>query len=163
MLIPTLVMAALAITLILIGYFRGQGQHVQGLKLGWDMTIQILPMLICSFMMAGMIQTLIPKEVISTWVGGQSGWRGILIGSVAGGLTPGGPYVSMPIVAGLYRAGAGTATLVAYLTAWSEWAVARWPMEIGLIGPRFFMIRMCSVILFPPLAGWISMLLFPKG
>jgi uncharacterized membrane protein YraQ (UPF0718 family) len=163
MLVPTLVMAAIAIILVLIGYFRGQGQYLVGLKAGGVMTVQILPMLIFAFIAAGMIQVLIPQDIIVKWVGGHSGWRGILIGSVAGGLTPGGPYVSMPIVAGLYRAGAGISTLVAYLTAWSVWAVARWPMEIGLIGTRFFFVRMCSSIVLPPLAGYTALLLFPKG
>jgi uncharacterized membrane protein YraQ (UPF0718 family) len=163
MLIPTIIMAAIAIILLYIGYIRGQGQHVMGLKSAWTMTWQVLPLLIFAFIAAGMIQVLIPEEIVTKWVGGQSGWRGILIGCVAGGLTPGGPYVSLPIVAGLARAGAAIPTLVAYLTAWSIYAVARLPMEVGLMGPRFVFVRLCTSFLLPPLAGWITMLLFPKG
>jgi len=161
MLVPTLVMAALALTLLYIGYSRGQGQHLVGLKSAWRMTLQVLPLLIFAFIIAGMIQALIPQATITKWVGGQSGWRGILIGCVAGGLTPGGPYVSLPIVAGLARAGASVPTLVAYLTAWSIYAVARLPMEVGLLGPRYVLVRLCSSFLLPPLAGWIAMFLFP--
>jgi len=163
MLIPTLVMAVLALILLYIGYSRGQGQHLIGLKAAWRMTWQVLPLLVFAFVMAGMIQALIPQETITKWVGGQSGWRGILIGCAAGGLTPGGPYVSLPIVAGLARAGASVPTLVAYLTAWSIYAVARLPMEVGLLGPRFVIVRLCSSFLLPPLAGWLTLLLFPKG
>jgi uncharacterized membrane protein YraQ (UPF0718 family) len=163
MLIPTIIMAAIAIILLYIGYIRGQGQHVMGLKSAWTMTWQVLPLLIFAFIAAGMIQVLIPEEIVTKWVGGQSGWRGILIGCVAGGLTPGGPYVSLPIVAGLAQAGAAIPTLVAYLTAWSIYAVARLPMEVGLMGPRFVFVRLCTSFLLPPLAGWITMLLFPKG
>ncbi len=163
MLVPTLIMAVLAVVLLYVGYSRGEGQHLLGLQSGGRMLVQIVPLLMFAFIVAGMIQVLIPHEAIAKWVGGESGWRGIMIGSFAGALTPGGPYVSMPLVAGLARGGAGTATLVAYLTGWSVWAVARLPMEIGIIGPRFTLIRLCSSLVLPPLAGWIAMVLFPKG
>jgi uncharacterized membrane protein YraQ (UPF0718 family) len=163
MLVSTLIMAVIAIILLLIGYFRGQGQYITGLKTAGVMTVQILPLLVFAFVAAGMIQVLIPQAVIAKWVGTASGWRGIMIGSVAGALTPGGPYVSMPIVAGLYRAGAGTSTMVAYMTGWSVWAIARLPLEIGIIGPRFTLIRLCSSVVLPPIAGWTAMLLFSKG
>ena len=163
MLIPTIIMAVLAIVLLYIGYYRGQGQHITGLQMGGKMILQMFPLLVCALVVAGMIQVLIPHEAIAKWVGTESGWRGILIGSVAGALTPGGPYVSMPLVAGLFRAGAGTSTLVAYITGWSVWAVARLPLEIGIIGPRFALIRMVCSILLPPLAGFTALMLFPKG
>jgi hypothetical protein len=134
MLVPTLVMATIAVALILIGYNRGQGEHVAGLLKGWDMTIQILPLLVFAFIVAGMVQILVPQELLSRWIGEESGLRGILIGCVAGGLAPGGPYVSLPVVAGLLKSGAGTGTMVAFLTAWSLWAFQRLPMELGILG-----------------------------
>jgi uncharacterized membrane protein YraQ (UPF0718 family) len=93
-------------------------------------------------------------------VGGESGLRGILIGTVAGGLTPGGPYVSLPIVAGLLKAGAGVGTMVAYLTAWSLWAVGRLPMEFGMLGWRFTLVRLACTFFFPPIAGLIAQIFF---
>ena len=71
------------------------------------MVVQIMPLLIFAFVMAGMIQTLLPHDLIAKWVGAESGLRGIILGTLAGAVTPGGPYVSMPIAAGLLRAGAG--------------------------------------------------------
>ncbi|GAH90545.1 unnamed protein product, partial [marine sediment metagenome] len=73
MLIPTIIMGALAVALIFLGYFKGQGQHITGLKLSLNMTIEILPLLIFSFIVAGMIQTLIPSELLSKWIGSESG------------------------------------------------------------------------------------------
>ena len=79
---------------------------------------------------------------------------------MAGGLAPGGPYVSLPIVAALLKAGAGTGTMVAFLTGWSLWAVARLPMEVGILGWKFTLVRVASTFFFPPIAGWIAMVLF---
>jgi uncharacterized membrane protein YraQ (UPF0718 family) len=160
MLLPTIIMAVLAVTLLLIGYSKSQDFPLKGLKSALNMTVQILPLLIFAFIVAGMIQALLPKELLSRWIGEEAGLRGIFIGTVAGGLTPGGPYVSLPVVAGLLKAGAGVGIMVAYLTAWSLWAVGRLPMEIGILGWKFTLVRLASTFIFPPLAGLIAHYLF---
>ena len=160
MLIPTIVMAVLAIVLAFIAYNRGGGEHIQGLKSTGNMFMQILPLLIFALIVAGMVQVLIPHDLISRWVGAESGFRGLLIGSVLGGITPGGPFVSMPIAAGLLRTGASIGTMVAFMTSWSLLAVARMPMEIGLMGWKFAVIRLACVFFFPPIAGLIANKLF---
>ena len=160
MLIPTLIMAFLAIILMIIGYSKGGGQHVTGLQYAFKITIQIFPLLICAFIVAGMVQVLIPHELISKWVGEGSGMRGIFIGTLAGSLTPGGPYVSLPLAAGFLKAGAGLGTMVAFITAWSLWAVSRLPLEIGILGWKFTLIRLACVFFFPPIAGFLAQTFF---
>jgi uncharacterized membrane protein YraQ (UPF0718 family) len=156
MLIPTVIMGVIAIVLLVIVYQRGGGEHILGLKLAGNLLLQIIPILIFAFIIAGMIQVLVPTEMISRWVGAESGFRGILIGTAIGGFMPGGPYVSLPIAAGLLRAGAGIGTMVALITAWSLLAFARLPIEIGLIGWKFTLIRLACVFFFPPIAGLIA-------
>lgn len=158
MIIPTIIMGVLAAILLLMGYYKGQ--HIMGMKIALNMVLQILPLLFFAFIVAGMIQVLLPRETIARWIGKESGLRGILIGTVAGGLSPGGPYVSLPIAAGLLRSGAGIGTMVAFLTGWSLWAVSRLPMEVGILGWRFTLIRIVSTFFFPPIAGWIAQVLF---
>lgn len=160
MLLPTLVMGALALVLLLIGYKRGQGQHIEGMKTALDMTVQILPLLVFALLAAGMAQVLLPRELLSQWIGAESGFKGILIGTVAGGLAPGGPFVSFPLAAGLLRAGAGVGTMVAFLTGWSLLAVSRLPMEVGILGWKFALIRLACTFFLPPIAGVLAQNLF---
>jgi uncharacterized membrane protein YraQ (UPF0718 family) len=160
MLIPTLIMGALALILLGIGFYQGEGQHIVGMKSAMSMVVQIAPLLIFAFIVAGMVQVLIPHELILKWVGAESGMRGILLGSLAGGLSPGGPYVNLPIAAALLRSGAGIGTMVAFLTGWSLWAFARLPMEVGILGWRFTLIRLACTCFFPPIAGLIAQSLF---
>ena len=160
MLIPATIMGILAIALFFIAYFRGQGEHISGIKSALDMIVQITPLLIFAFIVAGMFQVLLPKEVISKWIGTESGIRGIIIGTVAGGLCPGGPFVSLPIVAGLLRTGASVGTMVAFFTGWSLWAVSRLPMDVGILGWKFTLIRMGTTFFFPPIAGLIAQTFF---
>ncbi len=154
MLAATIAMVILAAALL--GYAHAQGVHMSGLVLGFRTFLTILPLLLAVFTIAGLIEVLVPKEKVAALLGDQAGFRGILFGCLAGAVTPGGPYVSFPVVASIYRAGAGIGTIVAYVTAWSLWAVARLPMEIGIVGPRVTLIRLASTLIFPPIAGLIA-------
>lgn len=163
MLVPTLVMGAIALVLLYLAWQKGGGQHIAGLKFGLNMTVSTLPLLILAFLVAGLVQALLPPAAVAKWVGAESGFRGILIGSLAGGLAPGGPYVSLPLATALVRAGAGTGTMVAFLTAWSLWAFARLPMEVGILGWRLTLARLACTFFFPPIAGLIARALFDRA
>ncbi len=156
MLIPTIIMAVIAVILYIIDFLRGEGQQITGIKSAFQMILETLPLLIFAFIVAGLVQALLPNDLISRWVGEESGNRGIIIGTLAGGLTPGGPYVSLPIVAGFLKSGAGIGTMVAFLTSWSLWAVSRLPMEFGILGWKFTLIRLLSTFFFPPFAGLLA-------
>jgi uncharacterized membrane protein YraQ (UPF0718 family) len=160
MLIPTIVLGVAAVVLVAVGYSRGAGQHIAGIRSGGVMLAEIIPLLLFAFVIAGMVQVLLSQDLIARWVGAEAGMRGILIGSLAGGVCPGGPFVSLPIAAGLLRAGAGPGTMVAFITGWSIWAVSRLPMEVGILGWRFTLIRLASTAVFPVLAGIIAEWLF---
>ena len=154
MLVPTIIMGFLAVILVFISYQKGV--HIQGLKTSAAMLMQVLPLMVLAFVVAGMAQSLVPQGIISKWVGVESGFRGILIGSVVGGIMPGGPFVNLPIAAGLLRVGASVGTMVAFLTGWSILAFTRIPMEVGIMGWKFWLIRLACTFFFPPVAGLIA-------
>ena len=162
MLVPMIIMGVIAVVLLFIGYQRGGGEHIMGLKSAGNLLLQIAPLLIFAFIVAGMIQTLIPTETISKWIGTESGFRGVLIGTVVGGFIPGGPYVTLPIAAGLLRAGASIGTMVALVAAWALLAVFRLPIEVGLLGWKFTLIRIACTFFFPPIAGLLANLFFSR-
>ena len=160
MLIPTIIMGVLAIVFLFLAYQKGGEAHITGLKAAGNMILQVAPLLIFAFIIAGIIPLLVPQEQISRWIGTESGMRGILIGTVVGGFLPGGPYVSLPMAAGLLQVGAGVGTMVALLTGWSLLAFSRLPMEIGIMGWKFTLIRLVCTFFFPPIAGFIANRLF---
>ena len=154
MLASTVIMGVLAAALLAVAYFKGA--HMAGLSQAMRMTVQILPLLIFAFIIAGVVQVLLPHEAIARWIGEESGVKGILLGTVAGTLTPGGPYVSLPIVAGLLRTGAGMGVMVAYITGWSLLNISRLPLDIGILGWKFTLVRFLSVLMLPPIAGTLA-------
>ena len=160
MLVPTIIMGVLAVVVILLGYQKGGGEHVLGLKAAGTMLIQLLPLQVFAFIIAGVVPFLIPQQTIAGWIGAESGFKGILIGSFVGGLMPGGPFVSLPIAAGFLRIGASVGTMVAFITGWSLLAFYRLPLEIGILGWKFTIIRLACTFFLAPVAGFIADKLF---
>lgn len=160
MLIPTIIMGVIAVILLAVAFTRGEGEHIAGLKSSWEMILQIIPLLIFAFIISGLVRVMLPEDIIAKWVGTESGFRGIMIGTVAGAFTPGGPYVSLPIVAGLVQTGASIGTIVAFITGWSLWAFSRLPLEVGILGWKVTLIRIAVTFLFAPIAGLLAQLIF---
>jgi len=158
--IPTIVMGGLAVGLAWFSYWQGKDYHIEGTKTAAVMVVQVLPLLFFAFVVAAIVQSYIPKDTLSAWVGVKSGWRGLLVGTVAGGFCPGGPFVTMPIALVLVRAGAGVGTIVAFLTAWSLWGISRLPIELGFLGWKLAAIRFGTTFFFPPIAGALAHVLF---
>jgi len=161
-LIPTIIVGVIAIVLIIIACVKGGNLHIEGLKAGGSLFIEVLPLLIFAFIIAGTLPLLIPTDIISSWLGADSGIRGVFVGSAIGGFMPGGPFSAMPIAAGFLQLGAGIGTMVAFMTSWSLWAITRLPLEIGLLGWRFTVIRLACTFIFPIIAGLLANLLFSK-
>ena len=93
MLFPTLFMGALALAVSVVA-FR-QGQLVEGGRVSWHMAVEIFPLLVFALILAGMTQVIIPQQLVTEWVGENAGMKGILVGAVAGGFCPGGPYTKL--------------------------------------------------------------------
>lgn len=157
---PTVALTILAAALVFIGYRNGQGQHITGLNSAMKMTVQVMPLVVMALIVSGMAQALIPQAGMAKWVGAESGMKGIMIGTVAGSLAPGGPFVSMPIALGMLKAGAGVGTMVAFLTSWSLISLMRFPLEVGILGWKLTLMRLSCSFFIPPLTGLLAQALY---
>ncbi|MBI4829233.1 MAG: permease [Nitrospinae bacterium] len=160
LIVITLLFGLAAAAMVAYGYVKGGGQGALGIKLAATNLGRVLPLLIFAFIIAGMVQALVPQDLIAHWVGEGSGWRGIMVGTVAGAMTPAGPFVSFPIAAALLKAGACVGPLVAFLTAWMLLSVSRIPIELGILGWKLTLIRVACCFFVPPVAGWLAWRVF---
>src|SRR5207245_3302084 len=152
----TIVLVVLALVLAAVAYLKDPGLPLIGAKNGFSMLRFILPRLVPALMLAGLMQVLIPEAVISRHFGRAGGLRAILMATVAGVLTPGGPMVSVPFMVALANSGAALPSLVAYMTSWSLFGVQRiiaW--EAPLMGWHFVVVRVIPSLAFPIVAGWL--------
>jgi uncharacterized membrane protein YraQ (UPF0718 family) len=154
--ITTIVLAILAIAFAIVAYLRDPGLPWIGARNGLSMLWFVLPRLVPALLLAGMLQVLVPQETVSRYLGREGGFRGILIASAAGVVTPGGPMVTVPFLVALANSGAAVAPLVAYMTSWSLFGMQRiiaW--EAPLMGWQFVIVRVIPSLAFPIIAGWL--------
>jgi len=152
----TLILVGVAAVLLIYALIRGENLALAGIKLTGTTIWNNLILMMAGFLIAGLMQVLVPAELIARWLGEASGIKAILIGCVTGGIVPGAPYVVFPIVAGLYKAGASLGAVVGFVTAWSLWSVSRLPVEMALINPKAALIRYGITFIVPPAAGLLA-------
>jgi len=152
----TYVLVVVALILLIFALIRGRDLAIEGLKLAGSTLWNNLAIMLAGFIIAGLMQVLLPKELIAKWLGNASGVKAVLLGCLAGGIIPGSPYAVFPIVAGFYKAGAGLGAMIGFVTAWSLWSISRLPVEIALINPKAALIRYGITFLVPPAAGLIA-------
>lgn len=159
----TLVMIVAAVVALIVIYWKSPEAAAKGLNATGSLIWEITPRMIAAFTLAGLIQAVVPQEVIVRWMGGGSGMKGILIGTTLGSLTPGGPMTHFPVIASLFKMGVGVGPLVAYLTAWSLFGLQRIIMwEIPFLGPKVVAIRVAVSFFFPLFAGWLCDVIWAK-
>lgn len=138
-------------------YAQGLEGVETGVMNGLHLLVEILPIILAAVVIGGYFQSLVPRERVAAMLGDSSGIKGLAIATLAGALTPGGPFASFPLVVALFEAGAGYGAAVAYLTAWTGISLQRaivweWP----LLGPEITLVRNLVSIPLPIIAGLIA-------
>ena len=150
---------AVVLALALIAYSKGGNRHIAGVTVATQTFLSVLPTLLGAVLIAGYVRVLIPENVIQEWLGEESGFKGVLVGYLAGTLTFGGPFISFPIAASLYHTGSSVGTVTTYITAWALWGGGIVFYELAILGPRLFTIRIAASLVFPLIAGSVATLL----
>lgn len=160
-------MSALIIDIILWGsvaalgfmaWQRGRAVLLSSAREGTLDFINIVPRIALGVIGSGYIAAIIPQQVITGWLGPNSGWSGVLAAVIAGAATPGGPVVGFSIGAVALKSGGGAPQVIAYVVAWALFAFQRLILwEIPFMPARFVWFRAAVSLPFPFLAAAIAM------
>jgi len=153
------IVVMIALVVVLGAICVRKGLLADGLRAGGRGALQLAPLFVVVFLLAGFAEVLVPRELVARWLSDESGVRGLLVAWVAGAVTPGGGPVGLPLAAALMRAGAGAGVLVTYVTSMSLLSFVRVPLELGTYGPRLTALRVLSCAVLPLVAGGIAQLL----
>ncbi len=157
------IVIVLSLTLIATAFAVRQGVAREGASEALKLILQVGPVLLPAFVLAGMMSALISTDMIAQWLGREAGLRGLLAGTLAGALTPAGPFVAFPLLAVLLKGGASVGAVTAYLTAWALLGVHRVvALEIPMLGWRFALVRYLASLAVPVVTGFIVQVLWTK-
>lgn len=145
------------ITGALVYIFQGPESFYTTMYNSLESALGMMPRILAALVMAGMIWVLLPRELVSRFVGRSTGIMGLIFATVAGVVTLGGPSSAFPLLAVLAAAGADRGILIAFITSWATLGLQRTVMwDLPLMGPEFTLIRMLASVPLPIIAGIIA-------
>ncbi len=145
--------------LALLAAMHGRILLNEGLREGSIEFIRLLPRIGVGVVGSGFIADVLPNALVADWLGPESGMTGVLIATIGGALTPGGPVVGFSIGAAALKSGAGAPQVIAYSTAWALYAVHRlvtW--EVPMMPAHIVWLRAAVSLPLPFIAAAAAML-----
>ena len=119
----------------------------------------VLPMLIAIIGLVGLFETIITPEMLHSLFSG-SVVKDTLIGTLAGGVSVGQPFLSYIIGGELLQEGVSLYAVTAFILSFVTLGVVQLPLEWSLFGARFTVMRNLLSLLFALLVSWVTVEIF---
>jgi uncharacterized membrane protein YraQ (UPF0718 family) len=156
-----LILSVLVVVVVGIGFARDPALPLRGLEASGRLLRGVWVELLLGFLLAGLLEVLIPPPALSRWLGAERLGQGILAGWAAGLMIPGGPYLLFPVAANLFRSGAAPGPLISLLTAKTLVSPIRMlTYEAPLLGWPLTLARILPALALPPILGLVGQWLF---
>src|SRR5262245_35356212 len=94
----TLVLVGVEVALAVVAYRTDPGFPRLVAKNRFAMLGFVIPRMVVSIVLAGLMQVLVPKDFVARHFGDNAGLRALLLATLAGMVTPGGPMVTVPFM-----------------------------------------------------------------
>jgi len=116
-----------------------------------DFALQIMKILPFAFVLIGLFEVWIPREIVEKHMGRTSGWKGHLWAIVLAAPMVGGFYVALPMAYTLHKKGAGLGVVFTFLGASSLCRIPMLIFEASFLGLEFSLARLA--VSFPLVVG----------
>jgi len=109
--------------------------------------LSILPMLLATVALVGLLQTYVTTEMLHSLFRGDI-LADTLIGTLSGGISVGPPIISYIIGGELIDEGISTYAISAFILSWVSLGVIQLPFEASVLGLRFTVVRNLLALIF---------------
>lgn len=135
----------------------GEAEFLSALHADAALLLNLIPRVFVALSVAALLWVLLPRDKISKLIGKSTGIRVLIVATLAGAITPGGPSSAYVLLAVLAASGAERGALVAYITAWATLGLQRilvW--DVPFMGAEFALLRFAISLPLPVVAGLIA-------
>ena len=113
----------------------------------------VMPMLIAVIGLVGLFETIITPQMLHSLFSGST-VKDTLVGTLAGGVSVGQPFLSYIIGGDLLQEGVSLYAVTAFILSFVTLGVVQLPLEFSLFGARFTIMRNLLSFLFALLVSW---------
>jgi uncharacterized membrane protein YraQ (UPF0718 family) len=154
------ILAVMAMAAAIVYFRDGPARFLEILFHDLRLFADVLFKVAAGCLIGSFVARLMPREVVTKWIGAESGVVGLLIGTLLGAFLPGGPVTIYPVAAAFVVVGADAGAIIAFITSWTLLGYTRalvW--EIPFFGLHFVFWRILLSLPLPVIAGLLGRLL----
>jgi uncharacterized membrane protein YraQ (UPF0718 family) len=133
-------MIAVAVVVVLFFVNRSIAEKVAGIS--FSSMKQMLIVIIPIFVLLGLMDIWVPREMMIMYMGEGSGMKGMLFAFLIGSFAAGPLYGAFPVAAILMKKGAKFSNVLIFIGAWSTTKVPMLLFEISALGQKFAITRL---------------------
>jgi uncharacterized membrane protein YraQ (UPF0718 family) len=117
----------------------------------------IAPMLVAVIGLVGLLQSVLTPEMIHSVFSGNAVYD-MFVGTVVGGVSVGQPFISYILGGELLKEGVSFYAVSAFILSWVTLGVVQLPLEWGLFGARFTLLRNTLAFIFAFVISFFTVL-----
>lgn len=119
-----------------VSFFKDRKKTRKSLLKAWKSFENILPEFLFILLLIGLVLSILSPELISKFMGKESGWVGMCIAAAIGCFTLIPSFVAYPLAASLLQAGAGYGQIAMFVTTLMMVGVVSLPVEQKYFGKK---------------------------
>lgn len=114
---------------------------VKSIKITWDSTWEMLSVLPPIFILIGLLDVWVEREIMIKLMGEQSGFIGVVLAFFLGSAAAGPLYAAFPLAGVLLKKGCKFSNVLIFIGAWSTTKIPLLLFEATAMGWRFMALR----------------------
>lgn len=128
--------------IIFITYMWNQEIGLRALDTVWISFKEMLIVIPPVFILMGLLDVWVPKDVMVKYMGEGSGLKGILLSIFLGSAAAGPLYGAFPIAAVFMKKGVTLSNILIFIGAWSTTKIPMFLFELSALGAKFAITRL---------------------
>ena len=144
-----------AIGCLFFAFVKDKQKTKQAIKIAVKTFINILPTILLIVVLVGLLLGVVPKSVISKFMGNQSGLKGTFVAALFGAILYIPSIVAFPLAASFLKAGASITAVATFITTLTMIGFVTLPLEIKELGRKVALLRNGISLLLAILIGVI--------
>ncbi len=146
--LSNIILYALAALLLGVSFLKDRKKSTMALKKAWKSFENILPQFLVVLLVVGIMLALLDAQTVSKIIGKESGWLGVVLAAVVGGITLIPGFLAFPTAAMLLNGGAGYMQIGAFVSSLMMVGVVTIPVETKYFGKKVTILRNIFAFLF---------------
>ena len=126
---------------LVLSYIKSKEKTILALKKSWKAFENILPDFLAVIFVIGIALAVLTPDQISSFLGKESGWYGVLIAASIGAVTLIPGFVAFPLASALLKNGAGFMQIAAFVTSLMMVGIITLPLEFKTFGKKAAILR----------------------